>query len=524
MTWLRWNQLLLPTVLISGMWLLFSIATRLTIGWLEHGYQRMLDENVTTIESVGEMQHALWVLQDGVFKQVPVPAVERRSDFDQLAATQDFRQALQKADRTALTVREQELVKKIRIGFDAYLLDLKQAPQADDDPVPGERALELAAEISELSDKLLEINQDLIDEHTLFYRSWSSRIRWAGISLTVIGPVLGIWLGLRASSKLRQRMMRLRVTLAGAAGDVRSIDVAPDVDRDELAALDDQARIAATRIADVLKQLEVARLNAAQNERLAVVGQIAAGVAHELRNPLTSVKLLVQTIAVKAGSERDDQESFDVLTIEIERMERTIQSLLDYARPTVSHVIRHDVQADVARAVNLVRARAERDGVPITIAPRSAPMPVTADPDLMQQVFVNLLLNALDAMSDEEGQSTDSSSLKTDTSGHCFNHGEVGRQPPRSIDIAYAELSAENELETHTPCVWRVIVRDRGPGLPDGQTEQIFAPFMTTKARGTGLGLAVSRRIIEEHNGRLTANNHPDGGAVFVVDLPFADD
>lgn len=491
MRWLKWNQLLLPTLLIGGMWLVFSIATRFSIRWLEQGFQQMLDENVTTIESVGEMQHALWTLQDAVFKQAAIPVEKRTLDFDRSEAAQDFRQALEKAHRTALTPQEQQLVGDIRREFDAYLLDLRSAPMIDDDPIPGERAFELAAEISELSDKLLEINQKLIDEHTLFYQSWSSRMRWAGISLTVVGPVLGIWLGVRASSKLKQRMMRLRVTLAGASGDVKSIDVAPDVDRDELAALDEQARIAATRIEDVLKQLEAARQTAAQNERLAVVGQIAAGVAHELRNPLTSVKLLVQTIAAKVSGDRDEQEPFEVLTTEIERMERTIQSLLDYARPSVSHVIRHNVQADVARAVNLVQARAERDRIVINVEPRSLPMQVLADPDLLQQVFVNLLLNALDAMTDRH----------------------AGR-----IDVTFEELNDDVQPR----CVWRVSVRDQGVGIPDGQTESIFAPFMTTKARGTGLGLAVSRRIVEEHNGRLTAMNHPDGGAVFVVDLPFA--
>jgi len=505
MTWLRWNHLLLPTVLIGGMWLLFSVTTTISIRWLESGYQRMLDENVTTIESVGEMQHALWSLQDEVFKQVSIPTEMRQMDLGGAEATLDFRQALQKANRTALTADEQEIVDSIRLAFDAYLLDLKSSPVMDDDPIPGERAFELAASISKLSDKLLEINQSIIDEHTLFYQARSSRIRWAGIALTVVGPVLGIWLGVRASSQLKQRIMRLRVTLAGAAGDWRQIDIAPDLEHDEFAGLDEQARVAAKRIEDVVTQLEAARLTAAQNERLAVVGQIAAGVAHELRNPLTSVKLLVQTVAGKASADRDEQEPFVVLTTEIERMERTIQSLLDYARPSVRHVIRHKLQADVGRAVNLVQARADRDGVTIRIESRQQPMQVSADPDLLQQVFVNLLLNALDAMTAKAAPAAS----WPDTS-------------PQTIEIAYSELTPDNADTPQPRCQWRVTVRDHGPGIPAGGNEQIFTPFMTTKIRGTGLGLAVSRRIVEEHQGRLTASNHPDGGAVFMVDLPFA--
>ncbi len=507
MNWFRWNSMVLPTVLVGVMWLLFSTMTTLAIRWLEGGYQRVLDENVTTIESVGEMQHALWTLQDKVFRQATLPLADRQTNFESSEAALSFRASLAKAHRTALTENEQQIVTQIRRSFDDYLADLKNTPAVDDDPIPGERAFALAAEISEHTDRLLEINQRLIDDHTVFYQSWSSRIRWAGIALTVVGPLLGIALGLRASSKLKQRIMRLRVTLAGAAGDVKSIDVEPDFERDDLAGLDEQARIAAIRIEDVLKQLEVARRDAAQNERLAVVGQIAAGVAHELRNPLTSVKLLVQTVASKADESRDDQEPFAVLISEIERMERTIQSLLDYARPSVQHLIRHNVQADVARAVNLVQARAERDGVTINVEQRVFPIPITADPDLMQQVFVNLLLNALDAMPQSASHSLPNDNAR-----------------PRTIDVSFSEVPNSDDSAASDACRWRVSVRDHGPGILDGQFEEIFAPFMTTKARGTGLGLAVSRRIIEEHRGRLWAMNHSDGGAVFVVDLPFAED
>lgn len=507
MKWPSWNQLLLPTVLVGGMWLICSSATTYAILWLERGYQSVLSENVPTIESVGEMQHALWSLQDAIFKHASKAPSDRPADLVTSTSAAEFLEALDKAERTALTEMERDLVRRIRKTFDDYLSDLRNTPPLDDDPIPGERAFELAAQISELSNQLLEINQVFIRDHTIFYESWSRRIRWAGMTLTVLGPLLGTWLGFRAAERLKQRITRLRVTLASVSGDLGPIEVLPEPVDDELVDLDQQATNAAHRIRDILKQLASARSDALRNERLAAVGQLAAGVAHELRNPLTSVKLLVQTASVQANSQSDDRQQFQVIQSEIGRMERTIQSLLDFARPPVQHRIRHDLKATVARAINLVQPRAERDGVTIAVEPsangngqlqdfveRPLHMPVTGDPDLLHQVFVNLLLNGMEAM-----------------------------PAGGTLTVSYDE-SGRNGTVTNGCYDWRVLVRDHGPGIPPGEFEHIFEPFVTTKARGTGLGLAVSRRIIDEHQGTLTAQNHPDGGAVFVVELPFASD
>lgn len=511
MKWPSWNQLLLPTVLVGCMWLICSSATTYAILWLERGYQSVLSENVPTIESVGEMQHALWSLQDAIFRNADKSPSTRPADLTLNGGTAEFLEALDKAERTALTDLERTLVARIRKTFEDYLNDLRNTPTVDDDPIPGERAFELAAQISELSNQLLEMNQGFIREHTIFYESWSRRIRWAGMTLTVLGPLLGTWLGFRAAERLKQRITRLRVTLASVSGELGPIEVLPETAGDDLVDLDQQATNAANRIRDILKQLEDARSDALRNERLAAVGQLAAGVAHELRNPLTSVKLLVQTAAAQAESRSDERQQFQVIQTEIERMERTIQSLLDFARPHVQHRIRHDLKMTVARAINLVQLRAERDRVTIMIEPSQnrdwqsldSPqcgdalpmhMPVTGDPDLLHQVFVNLLLNGIEAMPDGG-----------------------------TLRVSYEELHRNGSARA-TECDWRVLVRDQGSGIPPGELEHIFEPFVTTKARGTGLGLAVSRRIIDEHHGRLTAQNHPAGGAVFVVELPFASD
>lgn len=242
---------------------------------------------------------------------------------------------------------------------------------------------------------------------------------------------------------------------------------------------------------DVVQQLHSARLEVIGSERLAAVGLLAAGVAHELRNPLTAVKLLVQTTAREHQEHATTAKQLGVVQDEINRMERTIQSLLDYARPPKPNRLRHDLR-DTGRAINLVKGRAKRDQIHIELTQPEGPVEVNGDPEQLHQVFVNLLLNCMDAMPDG-GQIT--TTLKRD------------------------ESHSTHECLPEPTCV--VTVADEGLGIADSILEHLFEPFVSSKERGTGLGLAVSRRIVEEHQGTLTAENGPTGGAVFSVELPL---
>jgi two-component system sensor histidine kinase HydH len=216
-------------------------------------------------------------------------------------------------------------------------------------------------------------------------------------------------------------------------------------------------------------------------EQMMAIGQVAAGVAHELRNPLTSIKGLVQVNLREAKRQGLPSDDLAVIEHEIRRMERTLQTFLDFARPPQPDrkpLLLNDV---VRRVFALVTGRAGKQGV--TLRPELRPdVTVHADQDQMQQLVLNLVLNALDAM--PEGGTLE-------------------------VNVAEA-LDRQVELT----------VRDTGPGIAPHILPKVFETFVSSKETGVGLGLPVSQRIAEDHGGTLSAYNLPGGGACFVLRLP----
>jgi PAS domain S-box-containing protein len=217
-------------------------------------------------------------------------------------------------------------------------------------------------------------------------------------------------------------------------------------------------------------------------EQMMAIGQVAAGVAHELRNPLTSIKGLVQVNLREARAHDLPDEDLTVIEHEIRRMERTLQTFLDFARPPKPERRWLDPAAVVERVFALVAGRAKKQGVSLRLAKPEAPVWLEADQDQLQQLLLNLVLNSLDAM----------------PQGGLV---EVELRPPR-----------DGLVELH--------VRDTGPGIPAHILPKVFETFVSSKETGVGLGVPVSKRIAEDHGGSLSAYNLPEGGACFVLRLP----
>jgi signal transduction histidine kinase len=171
-----------------------------------------------------------------------------------------------------------------------------------------------------------------------------------------------------------------------------------------------------------------------------------------------------------------------------------MQELLDYARPPKLHRVRHDVRETLRRSLNLAAGRAEQSQIVVDEQLGGTPLVVDADPEQLQQVFINLLLNAIEAMS-------------------------VGGTLQVFVEQQTGPLATDAKAPNGR---LRIVFRDNGSGIRDDVMKRLFEPFVTSKERGIGLGLAISRQIMQEHGGRLTACNPPPSGAMFVVEVPLA--
>ena len=221
-----------------------------------------------------------------------------------------------------------------------------------------------------------------------------------------------------------------------------------------------------------------------RSDQLAMVGQVAASVVHELRNPLTSVKGLVQVNLKEARARGLPADDLHVIEQEIRRMERTLQAFLDFARPPRPERHRMNLIPLIDQTLSLIRGRIEKQKIDLQHLRPSARVMVDGDGDQLQQLLVNLAMNALDVL----------------PSGGSM------------------------QIELRTPHEGWVELRvsDNGPGIAPSLLPRVFEAFVSGKQSGLGLGLGltVSRRIAEDHGGDLVASNRPEGGACFVLRLP----
>ncbi|NPV69949.1 MAG: hypothetical protein HPY55_04755 [Firmicutes bacterium] len=220
-----------------------------------------------------------------------------------------------------------------------------------------------------------------------------------------------------------------------------------------------------------------------RTEKLAAMGELAASIAHEIRNPLTIVAGSIQLIPQKLGDQEFLVNSSRILGEELARVNRTVESLLNFTRFSKPRYIPVELNQVVERSVDVIRAYARAALVNVVEEYAETLPPVEGDPEHLQQAFLNLLLNAIQAM-------PDGGVLKVSTS----------RQP----GSAYVQVS----------------LRDTGVGIPEKDQDKIFDMFYSTKKDGTGLGLALVQRIVDEHKGYIEFNSRAGEGACFNVNLP----
>ncbi len=240
-----------------------------------------------------------------------------------------------------------------------------------------------------------------------------------------------------------------------------------------------------TAIVDDVTDLKEMESRLREQETLAAVGQLAASVAHEIKNPLAGIRGACEIISDGYGPDDPRKElSVEVLR-QVDRLNRTVQELLVYARPKNKKPVPTDLNAVLDRVVRLLREDAQTRGIELERRLQPGLPSINVDPQQMEQVFFNLILNAFQAMD---------------------YRGRV---------LVATEANGE---EIH------VRVRDDGPGIAPDAVQHIFDAFFTTRSKGTGLGLAIVRNIVQNHDGTITVDSRPGEGAEFVIALPMEPD
>jgi len=275
------------------------------------------------------------------------------------------------------------------------------------------------------------------------------------------------------------------------------------------------------------RELSAARSSLARADKMASIGHLASGIAHEIGNPLGAIMGYVE-LGRRTGE--GEAEWLDGISHETGRIDAIVRGLLDYGRPKAAATREMDVNEVIEQAVDLMRVQGRLKGVEAFLELSSGVDTVTADPFQLEQVLVNLLLNSIDAVeeSGESGWIRVRSKSATITALDRWGSTGVRRDDPQGID--YSHLRRLDQARDPGPArqlaegdkAVEVMVMDSGPGIPADDVRRVFDPFFTTKAPGlgTGLGLAVSARLIEIMGGTIEAVPAGDDGATFRILLP----
>lgn len=238
----------------------------------------------------------------------------------------------------------------------------------------------------------------------------------------------------------------------------------------------------------MLDELEASQRRLIQTASLAAVGELSSSIVHEIRNPLSSVKMNLQALRRKVGDDPAHSELADIATTQVQRIEHMLADLLNFAKP-LSLSPEDSSFADLVRALpEVVRSNLESAEVTLEIDDRTGGERFRIDREQLLRALTNLVVNAI------------------------------------QVSPAGARVTVSGEIAVDDTATLRVRVADDGPGISDRIRDKLFQPFFTTRDGGTGLGLANVRKIVEYHNGRVGVANRPTGGAVFELDIPVRHD
>ncbi len=300
------------------------------------------------------------------------------------------------------------------------------------------------------------------------------------LKLTTFIVLFGVLAGLWIARKILKPILVLNQAVLQIEGETLGTEI-DTLGVGEIRELTISFNKMSIKLKDSMAAIKTAQDSLVRKEKLYVLGEFSASLAHEIKNPLTPIKMLIQRA-------QEQQQSLggadlDVINDEIKRIDKIVSQFLGYARMTEPHLEKVDINQLVQDVLVLTQHKIENSGIKLTFFPASAPLQVNINPDGLKQVVMNLIINAVQAM-------------------------------PAGGILKLVVYDSGDDVE--------IEVTDTGVGMTSVQMDKIYDPFYTTKLNGTGLGLSIVWNIIESHHGTIQFSSKPKRGTSVVVSLPYA--
>jgi signal transduction histidine kinase len=332
----------------------------------------------------------------------------------------------------------------------------------------------------------VSFNRQVVEKTNEASRLTAQHMRLGFLLLGICGSIAGVLTGLGIARAVSRSMVQLSVSVRGVAGKLNEVSGPVTISHiGDLQGLEFGLKNLEHQISQVVERLQQRETELLRCEQLASVGQLAAGLAHELRNPLMPMKMLVQTAMERGDEGQLAGRKLQVMYDEICRLEQSIQTFLDFARPPELKVAAVDIAGVIDDTIDLVASRARQQDVEIRCVIPPERVIAQVDRDQLRQVLLNLVLNALDELS-------------------------MGGL----IEVQLRPTGCEEGN-------FEIRLSDTGGGIRPEVLGRLFQPFATTKETGMGLGLSMCQRIIASHRGTIAIHNRPQGGAEVVIRLPI---